>query len=229
MGRPPLGKVAMTSTERSHRHRAKTQSPPLTDAARKAELTRLRTRIAALEAEITRPKQATDPKRLADLEKRNVALEAEIARLRTAPPRPAERAASTGNGKAADGRAYKLLRMLDSSNDNEILKAARTLAASYDLRALGTALDDAHTKQQKKPPPPPPIDWPKVEATIKAYAEGKTKVIVNQLWKAIHRAMPELAKPGADDTGVHECIIGTLSRLGFARSQSGGTFSRPAA
>jgi hypothetical protein len=71
-GRPPLGERAMTSTERSHRHRAKLRaSKPATKYATKspeADATRLPAEIAALKAERDqlRAQQAKLEKELAE-------------------------------------------------------------------------------------------------------------------------------------------------------------------
>jgi hypothetical protein len=57
MGRPPIGKIAMTATERSHRFRAKQRvGKPATKSATKPEAADtgpLRARIRELEAELS--------------------------------------------------------------------------------------------------------------------------------------------------------------------------------
>jgi hypothetical protein len=69
MGRPPIGKRAMTGIERLHRHRAKlragkletkheTKSAGPPDAALARELAQVKARIAALEAKLERAKPA---------------------------------------------------------------------------------------------------------------------------------------------------------------------------
>jgi hypothetical protein len=50
MGRPPIGKVAMTATERSHRYREKHGTSATHTAA--ATLARLEARVASIEAQL---------------------------------------------------------------------------------------------------------------------------------------------------------------------------------
>ena len=57
MGRPPIGKTAMTDAERQRRHRAQFRdSKPVTKS--KPDVTRLQAENAALAKELTRAKQA---------------------------------------------------------------------------------------------------------------------------------------------------------------------------
>ena len=74
MGRPPLGKIAMTSTERSCRHRLKHRpEQPATKPCDDAALATARERIAELEAQV------------ANLAAENAALKARDRERTTAP------------------------------------------------------------------------------------------------------------------------------------------------
>jgi hypothetical protein len=59
MGRPPIGKTAMTSTERSRRHRLKHRPEPTTKRQLKARIAELEREVASLKADATKP--ATKP------------------------------------------------------------------------------------------------------------------------------------------------------------------------
>jgi hypothetical protein len=84
MGRPPIGKVAMTSTERSHRYRAQHAKPAAAKpdgsatAAAQAEIARLKAEIARLKA--AQAKQPAPPESAPPSQ--DSAKDREIARLK---------------------------------------------------------------------------------------------------------------------------------------------------
>jgi hypothetical protein len=252
VGRPPIGKIAMTSTERSHRHRLKLrQEQPDTKPAKKwnddtfaalqdrirtleAECARNRKRIVELEAELAhQPAKSPIPADAAGPFKARIReLEAELARLRAAKPtRPESR------GDAAtkeDTKLMKLIRRLDSpENDHEAVSALHLLASELQARGRGfQELADLTAQWDQedaavRPPKPKPVDWPEVERAVATYAEGKTKVTMNKVIAAVYEQVPAL-KGQAGDGGVSTArfFAGCLGRLGFTASRSGMTYER---
>jgi hypothetical protein len=125
------------------------------------------------------------------------------------------------------GNVGKLIRMLGSSNDREALTSARMLAKAADLHALAEAWERAREQESKhRPAKPKPVDWPKVDEAVQRYADGKTTVTFNKLWRAVVKEV--LALGENRDPQAHDYIARCLQRLGFTVSSSGLTFSRAA-
>jgi hypothetical protein len=126
----------------------------------------------------------------------------------------------------------KFIRMTGDPSEHEARQAAGRLISALmaneaDRHALAD-LWDKHCEQaaRQRPAKPKPINWPEVEAAVVSYAEGKTTVTVNKTLRAIKDAIKDditvLGEVGA------RYIHSTLTRLGFTRSASGLTYSRPA-
>jgi hypothetical protein len=125
-------------------------------------------------------------------------------------------------------QTFKLLLKLDSSSDSEVVASARALvgklkAAGSDLRVLADALGKEWDKQKAKPAPPPSIDYAAIEAAVIRYAEGRSTVQRNKLWKAVIATVPGAGGPGRIPS---DYIDRLLRRLGFTMSRSGLTFHR---
>lgn len=221
MGRPPIGKTAMTDAERQRRHRAQFRdSKPVTKPA-KPDATRWQGEIAALKDE-------------------NAKLKAELARERlrvAAEAKHSKPDVDDGDQAAAAGplgkKVFKILLKLDDANDNTVLVAARTLVSNLkangsDLRILADALGAELEKQEKaKPAPQPDIDFAAVKAVVTRYAADRTTVKYNAVWRAVVAAMPILDEPGVTHgSGISRYIQGCLRRLGFKGSSSGLSWSR---
>ena len=95
-----------------------------------------------------------------------------------------------------DSRTAKLIRMLGSSADAEVLTAARNLvselqADGFDLNALAAAWE---IEREKKRGPRPillsPVDWVEVGAAITRYALGKTTVDTEAVLRAVLTTVP---------------------------------------
>jgi hypothetical protein len=205
MGRPPIGKRAMTALERLHRHRAKLRAnKPATKRETKHDdgaLARANKRIAELEAKLARRANSPTPN---------------LSRT-DGTPRPA-----TTDG----GNVGKLIRMLGSPNDREALTAARKLAKATDLHALAEAWERAREQENKhRPAKPKPVDWPKVDEAVQRYADGKTTVMYRNLWKAVVKEVPALDE-NRTLRECHDYISRCMGQLGFTMSSSGLAFSR---
>jgi hypothetical protein len=237
MGRPPIGKVAMTAAERLRRHRLKHR--PEQKPGENAALARAYERMAELEREVARLKAAPVTKPSADdttpLKARIRDLEAEVARLRaaaTAQRRPESR----GTAVEEDTKLKKLIRLLDSPQKEEAAGALRKLAGELQARGRGfQELADLTAQWDQedaavRPPKLKPIDWPEVERAIKTYAEGKTKVTMNKVISAVQAQVPAFEGyrkdvPSQTKVGfIHKCLRG----LGFTASRSGLTYERAA-
>ena len=154
MGRPPIGDRAMSAAERKRRQRAnqeyRDKATVTKPAAPQVEVVRLRAAFAALERRHAALEQDN-----AALKRRNSILEGELAAAQkgasaskdesapSAPHQMDEKAWNDSNrGKRAmDEKAYKLVRQLNLTQDNLVLKAARTLARTYDMRPLAKKLE----------------------------------------------------------------------------------------
>jgi hypothetical protein len=239
MGRPPIGKVAMTNTERSRRYRAGlaaqpaatkfatkpfatkpvTKPSPEPEASKDQEIAKLKARIRELEAELAHARSQR---------------EAEVGRLRAAADTPKHhRPESRGAAVKEDTELMKVIRRLDSANnDNEAVGAIRKLASELQARGRGfQQLADLTVQWDQedaivRTPKPKPVDWPKVESIVKTYTEGKTKVTYNAVSKAVYAHMP---KEQEEKLREHSAgfIIGCLRRLSFVR-RSESTYERTA-
>jgi hypothetical protein len=246
MGRPPLGKQAMSDAERQRRHRAahpvtKPVTKPAAQAAAQAaaEIAALKAQIASLKA------------RIAELDRDNVALKAriaeletEIARLRVGAGRGDAAPAANGSGPRAgaargdaapaanssgpNAQISKFIRHLGNANQVEAEVAARKLvsglAASESDRHTLAELWEKHCEKQarQRPPRPEPVDWPEVKRAVKRYAEFKTKVNINNVHKAIRTQMPALT----GGTNTFNYLIRCLEELGFVVKRGQWTYER---
>jgi hypothetical protein len=137
-----------------------------------------------------------------------------------------------------DNRVAKLIRVLGSSVDAEVLTAARNLVSElqsdgFDLHALAAAWEIEWERQRgPRPTPLPPGNWVEVEAAITRYADGKTTVETDAVLRAVLTAVPAIKadRPERDRAGVmnglFHYIFSALRRLGFARGSSWLTFHR---
>jgi hypothetical protein len=232
MGRPPIGKTAMTGAERVQRHRlmkraelraalssapkpkepAATKLLPAPDAAKDQEIAKLKARVRELEVEVQRRDRTA-----AEM------LEA----VRSAAGEPLKHSASRGAAVKEDTELMRLIRRLDSPNDdNEAVGAVRKLASELQARGRGfQQLADLTVQWDQEDaivrmPKPKPVDWSKVESIVKTYAEGRTKVTYNAVSKAVYAHMPEEQEEKLREHSA-SFIIGCLRRLGFvARSEN---------
>jgi hypothetical protein len=137
-----------------------------------------------------------------------------------------------------DNRIAKLIRMLGSSADAEVLTAARNLiselqADGFDLHALAAAWEIEQERQRgPRPTHLSPFDWVEVEAATTRYADGKTTVETSAVLTAVHTAVPAIKadRPERDRVevmnGVVLYVFNTLRRLGFTPRPSWLTFHR---
>jgi hypothetical protein len=210
MGRPPIGKIAMTGAERLRKFRDKQRAQrPVTkrNPADIAHIRQLEAENARLRAELT---------------------QAQANRFTPPETEPGAQAKppATPTNSAASG---KLIRMLGSSNDGEALNAARMLAKSADLHTLAE-IWEKHLAQQPKPKgKPKPVDWPALEEAILAYAKGRTNLTMNNVMKAAYAAVPAAKDIGDGGRAVAICIKHRLVNLGFILSKSGMSYTRPQA
>jgi hypothetical protein len=149
---------------------------------------------------------------------------------RTGAPTATAKPHTRTTAAAPDGRERisKLIRRLDSPNDNEVVAAARALiselqANGSDLHNLATAWD-AEWQRLHGPQAPRqrPVDWADVEAFVTRFADGKITVMMNAALRAVHAAQPDVPR----DTSTSGFVARTLIRLGFAPSRSGASFRR---
>ena len=150
MGRPPIGKVAMTNTERSSRYRAGLAAQPAaTKFATKPSATKPATKLAT---KLSPESEASEDQEIAKLKARMRELEAELAHARSRREAEVGRlgaAADTpkhhlpesrGAAVKEDTKLMKLIRRLDSpNNDNEAVGAVRELARELQAREIGRA------------------------------------------------------------------------------------------
>jgi hypothetical protein len=234
MGRPPIGKTAMTDAERMRRYRLKHgKAKPVTKPV---------TKPAGPDHDVLVQELAQARARITDVAAENTALKTELARERSM--RAAAEAKHSKPGSNVDDKdhsdaaaaagpmgkkVFKILLKLDDANDNTVLVAARKLvsdlkASGSDLRTLADGLGTEWEKQQKaKPAPPPPIDFSAVEAAVKRYATDRTTVQIRLIWKVLVAEVPGLDRGG---NPVTEYIMRCLRRLGFAGSSSSKTWHR---
>ena len=128
---------------------------------------------------------------------------------------------------ADSDRIGKFIRMLGSSADAEVLKAARDLASElkadgFDLHTLAAAWETERERQRgPRPTPLSPVDWVEVETAITRYADGKTTMKMSAVLRAVHTAVPaiEADRPESErvevNNGVILYVISTLRGLGF--------------
>jgi hypothetical protein len=248
MGRPPIGKVAMTSTERSRRYRAGLAAKPAaTKTAEPATKPKAEPerddRSAEKDREIAQLKA-----RIAELESERAQRDARIRELEPALARAREKhkhsesvldaslATQATHGSGPNAQISKFIRHLGNANQAEATTAAQKLvsgltASESDRHALAELWEkhcEEHARQH--PPKPKPIDWSEVERAIKTFAEGKTKVTINKVFTAVHAQVPEFEQwhGWGDSPRKGRFIRDCLSRLGFAASRSGLTFERAA-
>jgi uncharacterized small protein (DUF1192 family) len=237
MGRPPIGKSAMTDAERMRRYRLKHgKGKPVTKPV---------TKPAGPDHDVLVQELAQARARIADAAAEIAVLKAELARERkqreAAEAKHLKPGGNVDDEAAAGGpmgkKVFKILLKLDDANDNTVLVAARKLvgdlkASGSDLRTLADAMGAAWEKEQKaKPAPPPDIDFSAVEDAITRYTADRTTVNFNRMWKAVVVEVPALDKAvraGHRDSGEHivRYFQGYLGRLGFTGSSSGRTWSR---
>jgi DNA repair exonuclease SbcCD ATPase subunit len=187
------------------------------DAAKDREIERLRKLNAQLQSEIVRAlARAIDADQLKE---RLAALERERAAWSRG---AASRGAVVGRGE--DTKLKKLIRRLDSPSDNEAAGALRALARELQARGRGfQELGDLTAQWDQedavvRPPKPKPVDWTEVENTVKTYTEGKTKVTINTVLKAVYAHMPkEQQAEFRGQSARVNFIDGYLGRLGFRR------------
>jgi hypothetical protein len=137
-----------------------------------------------------------------------------------------------------DSRTAKLIRMLGSSADAEVLMAARNLvselqADGFDLNALAAAWEIEREKQRgPRPILLSPVDWVEVGAAITRYALGKTTVDTEAVLRAVLTTVPTIKadRPERDRVEVNNQVVqyvfSTLRRLGFTRGASWLTLHR---
>jgi hypothetical protein len=211
MGRPPLGERALTPAEKMRRYRERkfgNRPPRHAEAAR--EIAQLKARIAELETALAQER-----------EKRRPPGPVRIAS-------PATHAATQSSGPNA--QIAKFIRHLGNANQTEAAMAAQGLvtrltANESDRHALAD-LWEKHCKEQAvQRPKRKPVDWSAVERAINAYAEGKTRVTINKLVKAVRAQEPSLEDHG-DSANTYQFFKRRLGRLGFTASSSGLTFER---
>ena len=218
----PTASFAQPCTPRRQRvHESTAEEKAAFDATERAHLRR---GLEGLEKELAQAKA-----RIADTAAENAALKAELASKRSASVDDDAAAAAGPVGK----KVFKLLLKLDSSNDHEVLSAARKLVGDLktngsDLRVLADAMGAAWEKEQKaKPAPPKPIDYPAVEAAVTRYAADRTTVKLHLMWKALVAEVPVLGDGAAVQAGdVVRYVFGCLRRLGFKGSSSGKSWER---
>jgi hypothetical protein len=181
------------------------------------------------------PEDGAKDREIASLKARIAELEAAARRSDAIPPfRSFDplRTPTTG-----DTRLMKLIRRLDApENEHEAAGAARMLANELQARGRSfqglanlTAQWDREDAATRKPKPRP-VDWPEVERAIEACVDGKTKVSMNAVFKAIGARVPafgEYREAGFGRT-KHSFVDRCLQRLGFIASRSRLTYERSA-
>jgi hypothetical protein len=190
-------------------------------AARDTRIDALKARVAELESELTRERAKAKPAKHDGRAHQTAQLTGSHRR-------------ETGETKLREGsgpnaQISKLIRHLGNANEAEAAAAARKLVSKLaesesDRHALAE-LWEKHCEEQarQRPPKPKPVDWPEVERAIKTYAEGKTKVNLNRLGKALYAQVPALKGVEQDPYGF---FIRCLRGLGFVR-RGEMTYERP--
>jgi hypothetical protein len=226
MGRPPIGKVAMTNTERSRRRRAGLAT------------TRAAPKPATKPDAPKPPEPATKPpgpeiawfkSRIVELEAKERAMKARIAELEALPAaKPAT--AAPERVKLGMDDYNKLVRRLHPDawaylNDETLTDALKEAFQIH--QRLFEPVKEAAQRERKRP-----VDWREVENALKAYAEGKTKVTMNKLFAAVYAQVPHLKgseEGGRGGENTYSFIARYLMRsLGFTASRSGLTYERTA-
>jgi hypothetical protein len=205
MGRPPIGKRAMTSTERSRRYRAGLATKPTATKPSADANAELKRRIRELEARIRE-------------------LESEDAGAEKPVPIPSRVHVKPSGPQELRGNVGKMIRMLGSPEDGVVLAAARALARTKDLHALAQVAE-AWEKQQIGQQPvkkPVQINWPIVEEFVGRFTAGKKQLRFGQVLVAVHAEIPA-TREHQEGTWVY--IQGCLQRLGFKPSSSGLTWT----
>jgi hypothetical protein len=233
MGRPPIGKVAMTGAERLRRYHLKRAQ------AVTARIRALQAEVARLKAEKPQARSATDAE---PLKARIAELAAELARERR--QRPAEPAHEHTTSRAAphhtprkidpkdESKLMKRIRRLDSP-DSEVVAAVRALANELKARGRGfqelgdlTAVWDAEDAAQQ-PKKPKSVDWDAVKSAIDQYVDGKTRVTINLVIRAVDAKVPTYKQQSSElRYQSHGFIIRHLRSLGFTISASNSSAER---
>jgi hypothetical protein len=195
---------------------AETKPSPAPDTAKDQEIAQLKARIRAVEQERDHYKQ------LAESGAQHVRQpEAPLARDGRKHAELKDTAPATTLGPNA--QISKFIRHLGNANEAEATAAARklvsVLAASASDRHDLADVWEKHCEEQarQRPPKPKPVDWPEVEIAIKTYTEGKTKVNINAVNKAVYAHMPKAQHEGLRTVEAVTFLRGCLRRLGFRR------------
>jgi hypothetical protein len=230
---------------------AQLHEPAPADAGQ--HIAQLKARVAELEAKIKETNKRAEETTDAFVERnvRIAELEAALASSKAAPAhraaavepkqrRPESRRTAVEEGKAS--LLHKLIRRLDApENDNEAAIALRALASELQVRGKGfQELADLTTQwdaedRAVRPPKRKPIDWPEVERAIKTYTEGKTKVTMNKVMRAVYAQVPALNLKLDDPSdwgmsvNIAQFFHGCLHRLGFKNRPGRETWEREAA
>ena len=225
MGRPPIGKTAMSATERSRRYRAGLATKP--DAAKPDAAKPDATKHAA-KPDAT--KHATKPDATSTADAELAAAKARIRELEATLAKAHRVAAVPADGKMS-AQTFKLLCSLDAPEDGVVLNAARALvrnlkASGSDLRTLSDALEAEWKKTQQPKERPVTVDYTVVDGAIDRSIAGREKVTFDRVWKAIVAAVPVLDKGGPPARHAIEYTHRRLQRLGFTASNSMRSFQR---
>jgi hypothetical protein len=240
MGRKPIGKAAMTSSERQRRFLDKLRGTKgKTDNAAvarpgEAEIRKLKAAHDKLAADLTREitahgKTQTEKAQLErDLARETAARKSaeefvdmtnaawmKIAARSGQTPSQQRRPESRRADAKGDTVLMKLIRRLDSP-DSEAVAALRKLASELQSRGRGfQELADLTARWDQedavvRPPKPKPIDWPEVERAVKMYTEGKTKVTINKVTAAVYDHVPALKRSERSEEVRSDYVYGFL-------------------
>jgi hypothetical protein len=210
------------------------------------EITRLQARIAELEAArpaVTRPgpDRRDETARIRALERKLAAAGAlsaetdrELARLRRENadlkarivPTTKPATAAPERVKLSMGDYKKLVRNLHPDRWDYLKDAELTEALNQAFQIQQQLFEPV--KKAAEQARERPIDWPEVESAVKAYTEGKIRVTINAVLKAVYARVPALdTRDRHEKLGMHvwRYVIGCLQRLGF-RQRGEMTFER---
>jgi hypothetical protein len=245
VGRPTIGKLAMTSTERSRRYRAglaakpaatKPAEPATKRSPSPGSATTLYDVLSGYTEAVTRPELIAEnaqlKARIAELEQERDHYNQEIARLQACIAK-LEALPATKPATAAPERIklsiehYKtLVRRIHPDNWAYLKDETLTKALTEAFQVLEELFEPV--KQDTERTRKRPVDWSAVELIVKTYAEGKTRVTTNGILRAIYARMPTL-KEDADWGQTISYARRILRSLDFRRSLTGDSFERAAA
>jgi hypothetical protein len=230
MGRPPIGKKAMSGAERFRRwyEKHRDDKPRAEQRAAKSTADHAGARIVELEEHV-RKLQAANRELEAELTRRK-AQEREFADWIRVGGKPTPRPETASKAKLSIEDYNKLVRRIHPNKwvglKEPALDRALTDAVQILEQLFEPVKEATKQKRQERARREAPVDWAAVVAAIERYAADRTTVTMNKVLAAIYVVAPQAKADRQNMEATHRCVHRTLIRLGFTASSTGSSFRR---